>query len=121
MIGFILVLIHLLCIHGTILMLTCSKSIFVIGLMTGFTFIVFIQCLLFNGCILTQYETTVPGTSEKMTEFVKSRLGIKGDIPNGALEKAFVGTTLYFFLIKLTALTFGWIPVQNSIDGLFSK
>jgi hypothetical protein len=56
-----------------------------------------------------------------MTEFVKSRLGVKGDISNGALEKAFVGTTLYFFLVKLTALTFGWIPVQNSIDGLFPK
>ena len=119
MIGFILVLIHLLCIHGTILMLTCSKSIFVIGLMTFFTLIVFIQCHLFNGCILTQYETTVPGTSEKMTEFVKRRLGVKGEIENSSLEKAFVGTTLYFFLVKLTALTFGWTPVQKSIDGLF--
>ena len=119
MIGFILVLIHLLCIHGTILMLTCSKSIFVIGLMTFFTLIVFIQCHLFNGCILTQYETTVPGTSEKMTEFVKRRLGVKGEIENSSLEKAFVGTTLYFFLVKLAALTFEWTPVQKSIDGLF--
>lgn len=119
MIGFILVLIHLLCIHGTILMLTCSKSIFVIGLMTFFTLIVFIQCHLFNGCILTQYETTVPGTSEKMTEFVKRRLGVKGEIENSSLEKVFVGTTLYFFLVKLAALTFEWTPVQKSIDGLF--
>ena len=119
MIGFVLVLIHLLCIHGTILMLTCSKSIFVIGLMTFFTLIVFIQCHLFNGCILTQYETTVPGTSEKMTEFVKRRLGVKGEIENSSLEKVFVGTTLYFFLVKLAALTFEWTPVQKSIDGLF--
>jgi hypothetical protein len=100
-------------------MLTCSKSIFVIGLMTFFTLIVFIQCHLFNGCILTQYETTVPGTSEKMTEFVKRRLGVKGEIENSSLEKVFVGTTLYFFLVKLAALTFEWTPVQKSIDGLF--
>jgi hypothetical protein len=54
-----------------------------------------------------------------MTEFVKSRLGVKGDIPNGALEKVFVGVTLFFFLVKLTALSFGWVPVQKRIDGLF--
>lgn len=87
--------------------------------MTFFTLIVFIQCHLFNGCILTQYETTVPGTSEKMTEFVKRRLGVKGEIENSSLEKVFVGTTLYFFLVKLAALTFEWTPVQKSIDGLF--
>jgi hypothetical protein len=54
-----------------------------------------------------------------MTEFVKSRLGVKSDIPNGVLEKVFVGVTLFFFLVKLTALSFGWVPVQKRIDGLF--
>jgi hypothetical protein len=54
-----------------------------------------------------------------MTEFVKARLGVKAEIPNGALEKVFVGVTLFFFLVKLTALSFGWVPVQKRIDGLF--
>jgi hypothetical protein len=61
----------------------------------------------------------LPGLNQKMTEFVKSRLGVKGDIPNGALEKVFVGVTLFFFLVKLTALSSGWLPVQKRIDGLF--
>jgi hypothetical protein len=119
MLGLFLIIVHLICIHGTILMLTFSTSLIVVGLMTFFTFVVFIQCLIFNGCILTHHESVVPGINQKMTQFVKSRLGVKGDIPNGALEKVFVGVTLFFFLVKLTALSFGWVPVQKRIDGLF--
>ena len=119
MLGLFLIIVHLICIHGTILLLTFSTSLTVIALMTFFTFIVFIQCLIFNGCILTHHESMLPGLNQKMTEFVKSRLGVKGDIPNGALEKVFVGVTLFFFIIKLTALSAGWLPVQKKIDGLF--
>ena len=119
MLGFLLIIVHLVCIHGTILMLTFSRSLIVVGLMTFFTFVLFIQCLLFNGCILTHHESVLPGINQKMTEFVKSRLGVKSDIPNGVLETVLVGVTLFFFLVKLTALSFGWVPVQKRIDGFF--
>jgi hypothetical protein len=103
----LLLVLHLICIHLTILFLALSQNIYLIGSLLLITIAIFVQCLVYDGCVLTTLEGPLPGTNMTMTEAARYILGITEPIKQGSLEKIFVGVTLYFLLIKFIALYFG--------------
>lgn len=127
----------ILLLHGIIVLITTvtlifSKDIRVVILAGILVLLVFIQTIIFDGCVLSMFEPKVPIINTKATSFLRNlivkiskALGITSmsNIKDNDLEQILVGITVVAFILKLISFSIpgfnDMIPTLHFIPDIF--
>ena len=98
-----IVIFHIICVTSSGFILLFSNNLTMIAIFTFLVGLIFIQTLVFDGCLLAKFEKGIPYV-DKLTNILKHFTCT--DIQTNNLEKILVGITLIGYLSKLLVLSF---------------
>lgn len=97
----LVVLFHILCIITSGYILLFSNNLTVIFIFTIIVGAIFLQTLVYDGCILAKFERGIPYI-DNLSTILKTLTCTK--IPTNDIEKILVGITLFAYVWKLIIL-----------------
>lgn len=120
-IKYIVILLHILIIGCAVLPALFSENLKVLGFLCFLVLIVFIQVVVYNGCILSKYERVTNNTYEFVpSELIKKILCLGDSVDLADLQKLLVGGTLAVYLVKISMILFVEVVFEMPVGKFIS-
>jgi len=106
-IKYLVIFLHIIVIGCSLVPLLFTENLKVLGFLFFLVLLVFIQILVYDGCIMSKYERVTGDKYEFVPiEIIKKLLCINENIYLADLQKILVGFTLMIYLIKIVIILF---------------
>jgi hypothetical protein len=92
-----------------------------LGIFCFLVLLIFIQVVIYDGCIMSKYERITTGKNEFVpSELIKSILCLDHTVDIANLQRLLVGGTLAIYLVKITIILFVEVVFEMPVRKFLS-
>jgi hypothetical protein len=121
LVKYFVILIHIFIIACSIIPILFSDNLVILGIMCFLVLVVFIQVVIYDGCILSKYERITKDKYEFVpSEVIKTLLCLGDSVEMADLQKLLVGGTLAAYLAKIGIILFVEVVFEMPVRKFLS-